>query len=902
MMKKRFAQVLALALALMLLVTSSGLAATLRFPDRGDGVVRLQEALTQAGFYSGLIDGQYGTGTRAAVEAFQAAHGLKVDGVAGSATQAKLQELTGIVISPSTSTGGSGSGSTLPGSSTGLFNGDYTRLIFGSTGERVRILQRALMALGFAIPVVDGDFGATTYKAVKAFQQTVGLTVDGKAGPNTLKKLETYFDANGNATSGPIVTAPPAEDEDLKFDVPKRTLRKGMSGLDVQYTQFRLAELKYYTGKQDGQFGTAMYSAVKAFQNKNGLTADGVVGPGTRQVLFSEGALAADEQSTNPETHRTLRLGMEGEDVAAVQARLKELGYYNKTIDGQYGTGTVAAVKAFQARNDLRVDGVCGEDTIKKIFSADAIDAGSSVTLPPDPAVTQVPTRTLKLGDRGNDVISVQNRLKALGYYSMEVDGQYGKGTVAAVKYFQARNALTVDGKVGKNTAAVLYSASAIPAASGDTVTQPPVTTTGSIPQATPGQTLRLGDEGEDVVLLQARLMALGYLSGKCDGVFGSATKAAVAAFQLRNGLTADGVAGPRTYKKLYSADAIPAELPTQAPSTDSTTPNIPNRALYDGCTGDDVKQVQARLKTLGYLTGSVDGKYGPATAAAMKTFQQMNGLPATGMGDQATYIVLFSDDAITAGGLPSDDDSSSASYVTLRIGSTGTEVIRLQQMLSTLKYTVNVTGTYDQVTYSAVLAFQLRNGLTPDGIAGKLTQAKLYSGDCVTGDTELPEGSTGTGMAGNGGGPAISQVKLLHWYNDIKPTVKSGQVVLVYEPSSNSSFYLRFYSLGRHADSEPLTANDTAIMKAAWGGKFSWAEKPVYVRLPSGTWCIASMHSMPHLSGALDNNDFEGHLCVHFPRTMDETISSGDTKNGVRHQNDIRKHWKKITGQDIPW
>ena len=130
-------------------------------------------------------------------------------------------------------------------------------------------------------------------------------------------------------------------------------------------------------------------------------------------------------------------------------------------------------------------------------------------------------------------------------------------------------------------------------------------------------------------------------------------------------------------------------------------------------------------------------------------------------------------------------------------------------------------------------------------------------------------------------------------WYDEIKPTIKSGQVVLVYEPASNSSFYLRLYSLGRHADSEPLTANDTAIMKAAWGGKFAWTEKPVYVRLPNGTWCIASMHSMPHLSGSLKDNDFDGHLCVHFPRTIEECISSGDSKNGVRHQNDIRKHWK---------
>ena len=148
----------------------------------------------------------------------------------------------------------------------------------------------------------------------------------------------------------PIVTTPPADEEDTPdYAIPTRTLRFGMSGLDVQYTQQRLYTLGYYKGERDGQFGNGVLNAVKAFQKKHNLTVDGVLGAASIKLLFSTGALAADEENTNPETHRTLRLGMEGEDVAAVQLRLKELGYYTKTADGVYGTGTVAAVKAFQA-------------------------------------------------------------------------------------------------------------------------------------------------------------------------------------------------------------------------------------------------------------------------------------------------------------------------------------------------------------------------------------------------------------------------------------------------------------------------------------------------------------------------------------------------------------------------
>lgn len=907
MMKKRIVRVLTLALAVVMLMTTGGLAEILRRNSTGEAVERLQEALKQEGFYTGAIDGKYGLGTERAVRAFQTKFGLEADGKAGAATQYQLKLLTGIEISDianseaASGNGSSGSGSADSSTSKkGLFGGNYAKLVYGASSSRVRILQNALIALGFDVSKADGVFGSSTFAAVKEFQKVVGLEADGKAGPLTLQKLETFFDEDGKVISGPIATEPPAdEDENLQYGVPQRVLRPGMSGLDVQYTQERLKELGYYTGASDGQYGSGTEAAVRAFQQNNGLEADGKVGSKTAQVLFSSGALGSEEALPDtPADDRTLREGMEGEDVLAVQIRLAALGYYAGKLDGVYGSGTITAMKAFQGRNKLDVDGICGPDTIAVLYSSGAIDAGSSVQPEPDPIPSGKPTAILRPGDEGDEVKSVQARLQELGYYAGSIDGVYGSGTTEAVRFFQARNSLTVDGKVGPNTANVMYSGAAIPAYAGDASTPTPTPT--PEPQVTPGQTLRLGAQGDDVVLLQVRLMALGYLSGKADGIFGSATGAAVAAFQLRNGLTADGIAGTKTYKKLYSDDAIPAQGVTV--TTPPASSLYPDRNLYNGCSGEDVKDLQQRLKDLGYLEDTVDGKFGPNTELALRAFQIKNALLADGMGDIETYKVLFSVDAIPANGIQAEGGTATETYSTLKLGSTGNAVIRLQQMLSTLKYNVYINGYYDETTRAAVLAFQQRNGLDADGIAGVQTQTKLYSGSCVTGDTELPEDTTASGgMTGNGGGPAISQVKLLHWFDDIKPTIKSGQTVLVYEPSSGSSFSLYLYSLGRHADSEPLTATDTAIMKAAWGGKFSWSEKPVYVRLPNGTWCIASMHSMPHLSGAIDDNNFEGHLCVHFPRTMTE-CQQNDPKNGVRHQNDIRKHWLAITGEEIPW
>ena len=146
MFKKHLLRLLALTLTLVLLMTSSGLALTLRYPQQSTAVANMQRALAELGYYKSTIDGKFGTGTRTAVRTFQAANKLTVDGVAGPATLAKLEAMTGIDIDGSDTSSG---GSTVTGK--GLFGGVYTTLQSGDVGSRVRTLQAALKALGFSI-------------------------------------------------------------------------------------------------------------------------------------------------------------------------------------------------------------------------------------------------------------------------------------------------------------------------------------------------------------------------------------------------------------------------------------------------------------------------------------------------------------------------------------------------------------------------------------------------------------------------------------------------------------------------------------------------------------------------------------------------------------------------------
>ena len=894
MLKKYTLRVLALSMAAVLLLTSSGAALTLRYGQKGDDVAQLQAALKQLGYYTKTIDGAYGAGTRSAVRLFQRANSLTVDGVAGPKTLEKLETLTGIEVGGSTSSGGStgdSSGDSSSTAGTGLFGGVYTTIEYSNKGDRVRILQQALKALGFTV-TVDGNFGSGTYTAVRAFQQSQGLTVDGKAGKNTLKKLETFFDEDGNLISSPVVTDPPAEDEEeIAYDVPSRTLRYGMSGLDVAYTQQRLYTLNYYTGARDGNFGTGMLSAVKAFQQRNGLTVDGVVGAGTIGVLFSSSAIAAeDEEAEEEEAFRTLYLGMSGDDVAAVQLRLKDLGYFTGMANGEYDSATAAAVRAFQNRNSLTADGVVGEATAARLYSSSAIAAETTDSETEE--ATPAPTTTLKYGDKGDEVKALQRRLQELGYYTSTVDGIYGSGTYNAVKSFQKHNGLTVDGKAGSNTLARLYAEDAVGAKDEGTEETTPTPTPTPTPTATPSRTLRYGYSGDDVVLLQTRLIELGYLNATADGTFGSSTLKAVKAFQQQNGLTVDGVAGTNTYRKLFSDSAV------AAPEDSDDTAVIPDRSLTYGDEGDDVKSVQQRLKALGYLIGTVDGVYGTSATAAMKAFQQMNSLTATGDGNLATYARLYSDDAITATGVK--EGESASSYINLRSGATGTLVIRLQQALASYDYDVSVTGTYDDATVQAVRSFQVINGLSVDGVAGKNTQSLLYSGSAKA----FPTGPDGAvyGSMGYVAAPAKSQIKLLHWQDDIKDNVAYGDALLAYDPETGISWSLTIIARGRHCDVEPSTKADTAAMMQAFGNKVYWTPvKPVYVRLPDGRWTVATTHNVAHGINPIPDNDFEGQNCVHFLRDMSEA-EQNDPNYGVTNQEALRDFWKSLTGQTIAY
>ena len=505
---------------------------TMRLGFTGEAVRTVQRRLKELGYYSGSIDGDFGTATDKAIKEFQKDNGLSPDGKVGEQTLKKLNDRktktykqAHATAAPKTTakTGNNGNNKKTtatprPTSTPNLSREYYLRL--GNTGTRVETLQRRLIELGWLSGKVTGNFDEATEAAVRAFQdRTSGIYTDGVAGPATLRALYS---------SGAARTSKPAAHNAVE------TLEFGSEGAEVTKLQQKLQALGYLAGAADGKFGVATEAAVIAFQRNNNLTADGKAGTATQNKLYSGGANKASGNAANIKNqggrdtsgiastgYETLEYLSQGEAVRKLQNKLKSLGYYSGNTDGKFGPSTEAAVMAFQANNNLTVDGKAGPATQRKLY-------GTS----PNSAVTY---STLREGDRGDAVRNMQYTLYELGYYDGAIDGIYGGTTADAVRAFQIMNGLSpVDGVAGNATLSRLYSSSAKAATS---------------PSEYP--TVRPGEAGENVVEVQECLVEFGYLE-VVNGLYDDLTVAAVKAFQQAHNLKVDGICGHETLKILF--------------------------------------------------------------------------------------------------------------------------------------------------------------------------------------------------------------------------------------------------------------------------------------------------------------------------------------------------------------
>ena len=542
---------------------------------------------------------------------------------------------------------------------------------------------------------------------------------------------------------------------------PGSPLRQGDSGTAVFTLQRQLNRITKdypFLGKLtvDGVFGSRMAATVRAFQKQFNLTADGVVGRQTwykisyiyvsvkdLAELTSEGETSSGTLSDGTWGGTVLRTGSTGSAVEQLQFWLNTLAQYESAIpavkvDGVYGTATANAVRAFQRKYGLTVDGVVGRTTWTEVydqFRSIQSDNGTPNAYPGTP---------LREGSSGQNVRLVQFWLKiARTVYTslanVTVDGKFGSATAAAVRRFQSYFGLTSDGVVGRITWNKLYEVY------NDIANK--LLSSSLRPGEYPG-VLRNGSSGTAVRELQFYLYLMSAYESSIppvsiDGKFGADTERAVRAYQRFAGLTVDGVVGRTTWNSLYGRAS---QLRSSGPVVTLKRLPYPGTPLTVGSSGSAVLYYALLLQRIAYYFDSVENpplsdQYTDETAAATCSAQQLLGLEQTGVADADTWTAVEALSLQLAAHAPNPDRDvpPSTAYPGRAIaeGSAGQEVGQVERwlnrraQLSCGEDYVADNNRFGAADAAAVRAVQQQAGLLVTGIVNRETWAALQAQSC---------------------------------------------------------------------------------------------------------------------------------------------------------------------------
>ena len=475
------------------------------------GAVRsLQAKLTTRGFSPGPVDGRFGPLTRAAVQRFQRADGLAVDGIVGPRTRHGLA-----------------AGGLLPGA--------------GSIqpANAVRRLQRRLARSGFSPGRADGRYGPRTRSAVRRFQHARHLPASGIASAATLRALANrsrrrtlhpapqpqpkaqQHPAPAKPRPAPTHTNPaparPAVHEPSGFPW---TILLVLGGLAI----VALAMFAVATRRPKRQVAEPQTVAPAADQPTD-IPARAVLRDPTSsaaQIAALEAAVAMPSAGSPANSGNNGTVDMPAplvvdksepsaerlERVKALQRQLTWLGFNPGLVDGHYGPHTTEAVRRFQEVRGLPADGVAHPATLA------ALRAGT-------------PDRPFS--GRVQRVKELQRELAGQGFAPGPEDGRYGPRTTEAVKRFQRSTGLPDDGVADHTTLEALH-------------------------RPKPTQPQPFTQREERVKELQHHLAALGLKPGLIDGRYGPITTDAVRRFQRAHDLPVDGVADPVTLNALKAS------------------------------------------------------------------------------------------------------------------------------------------------------------------------------------------------------------------------------------------------------------------------------------------------------------------------------------------------------------
>lgn len=301
--------------------------------------------------------------------------------------------------------------------------------------EDVQRLEERLNALGYLGQTPDQTFETSTGAALESFQQANGLPTTGQPDESTWDALYAESAITRQEYLRRFAQA-------YREMVP---LQSGDINSQVQTMQRLLTQYGYFGGTSDGVFGEATRRAVERFQMVNGLPVSGIADGPTLLRLTAEVPITWQGYLSE----MSCAAGDAGLNVYVLQNKLLAMGYFDGACTGSFGDLTRAAVAAFQTENGLEATGAADAAAWELIYS------GAAVALRRADVV--------QIGDAGESVVQIQNRLQELGYLGQSPTGAFDYATETALRLFQIAHELPATGRAGAETMNALMADAAQP-------------------------------------------------------------------------------------------------------------------------------------------------------------------------------------------------------------------------------------------------------------------------------------------------------------------------------------------------------------------------------------------------------------------------------------------------------
>lgn len=533
-----------------------------QYGDHGDAVTRIQQRLANLGYYKGKVSGNYLEGTRAAIKRFQKDYAVEQTGNVDSETN------------------------------TLLMNAEFRVIKDGTDGDDVTRLQDQLSALGYFTAKSTGKYRSVTKQAVVAFQKAHDIKATGIADLNTQRLLFSedalMKGAKPTATPQPdfdmgdindIVMVGDGEstDDTLENTKYKSKLNRGAKGDEVKKVQLRLTELGFFDGPVTGNYMTQTMTAVKQFQEHNGMKNNGITGQDTWDMLFNSNEVLDIHQPARPTPVPT-----PVPYAITVDVNNQVTLVYGRDENG----GFTEPVKRMICSTGLKGSpSEVGEYTLTgrrarwAYFSKWGSHAQYWTRINSDIAFHSVIYNSV---DYMALSVKSYNRLGTRASHGcirlLVSDAKWLYENIDEGVVVTIREDLPTDEELTKSLETPpLNKKYMIPSTTPEPTAEPHYTSSAVPPQ--PFRKLSRGSEGEDVYWLQMKLKELGYYQGTVTGGYYSGTSAAVKAYQKANDLKANGNASVATLESLYAsimAVNTPTPLPTEVPEITPTPEPTP--------------------------------------------------------------------------------------------------------------------------------------------------------------------------------------------------------------------------------------------------------------------------------------------------------------------------------------